>query len=143
MFEAFCKFNKSGIICMFELNSKTMVILKLQYIIQNQYFIITMYQMYRIVFDTFFGQFENLPVLCDIKPPLMHSLNSAKQGSQDQLEKVNFREEQNKMCLGHVFFKKNEVCSGSISIATEIYAWIEYYVITYKTIEKKSLVQFM
>ena len=41
------------------------------------------------------------------------------------------------MCLGHLFSKKNEVCSGSISIATEVDAWIEYYVITYKAIAKK------
>ena len=39
-----------------------------------------------------------------------------------------------------ICFPKNEVCSGSISIATEVDAWIEYYVITYKTIGKKSLV---
>ena len=41
------------------------------------------------------------------------------------------------MSLGHLFSKKNKVCSGSISIATEVDAWIEYYVITYKAIGKK------
>ena len=34
-------------------------------------------------------------------------------------------------------FPNNEVCSGSISIATKVDAWIEYYVITYKAIGKK------
>ena len=38
-------------------------------------------------------------------------------------------------------FPNNEVCSGSISIATKVDAWIEYYVITYKAIGKKSLEQ--
>ena len=43
MFEAFYTFNISSIICIFELDFKTMVIFNLQSMIQNQYFIIAMY----------------------------------------------------------------------------------------------------
>ena len=44
-FEAFYTFNLISIICIFELNFKTMVIFNLQYMIQIQYFIIAVYWM--------------------------------------------------------------------------------------------------
>jgi hypothetical protein len=62
----FTHFNINRIIWMFKLNFKTLVIFNLQYIIQNQCFIIAMF---RILFGTFFGQFENLPVLPDFNQP--------------------------------------------------------------------------